>query len=618
MRINHNIQALNAYRNLAQNQMNTSKSLEKLSSGLRINKAADDAAGLAISEKMRSQIRGLKAAERNALDGISLIQTAEGALNETHSILQRMRELAVQASNGTLEDKDRGAIQAEMDQLTKEIDRIADTTQFNQKTLLHGKEEGRAFATTNAPGVIDYDSTKPNTWEGVFTADPTKPAGFDIKVGSNLGDKAVLDGTILEINGKTYELDGAGNGVAGTNILVDVSAIGVKAGTDGAEQTRLNNLANAIAASVRANDPTLTATVAAATGTGTNDGTVNSAVLQIRTADGAAPVDFQAGGKFAGLQKVNATSGDAKDFVFEDIDGNVFTPNGVNSAAKMAEKESDSPKAIALTFAEVPKNGDQLQIDGYTFTFNDSITNSESYAGGKSTYNISVKGATTKDVLDDIKAVIDGGTLANDGKLDAISGIDVVGSSVLSISTLKTNDGNALQANGSANGLDIKLFDGDFAANAGEDLVLTMQIGANESETMSVELDTMDAASLGLAREADHTTVISQAGINALAGVDVSSNATAAQAAITQIDNAITMVSEARSKLGAFQNRLEHTINNLKTTTENLTSSESRIRDVDMALEMTEFTKNNILNQAAQAMLAQANQLPQGVLQLLQ
>ena len=139
MRINHNIQALNAYRNLSQTMNATSKSLEKLSSGLRINKAADDAAGLAISEKMRSQIRGLDMAERNTLDAISLIQTGEGALNEVHSILQRMRELSVQAANGTLEDQDRQAIQSEMDQLSSEVNRIGNSTEFNSKKLLNSQ-----------------------------------------------------------------------------------------------------------------------------------------------------------------------------------------------------------------------------------------------------------------------------------------------------------------------------------------------------------------------------------------------------------------------------------------------------------------------------------------------
>ena len=147
MRINHNIQALNAYRNLSQTMNATSKSLEKLSSGLRINKAADDAAGLAISEKMRSQIRGLDMAERNTLDAISLIQTGEGALNEVHSILQRMRELSVQAANGTLEDEDREAIQSEMDQLSSEVNRIATKTEFNSQNLLDKTGGGSTLGT---------------------------------------------------------------------------------------------------------------------------------------------------------------------------------------------------------------------------------------------------------------------------------------------------------------------------------------------------------------------------------------------------------------------------------------------------------------------------------------
>ncbi|MCK6206025.1 flagellin [Bacillus infantis] len=269
MRINHNIQALNAYRNLSQTMNSTSKSLEKLSSGLRINKAADDAAGLAISEKMRSQIRGLDMAERNTLDAISLVQTAEGALNEVHSILQRMRELSVQASNGTLEDADRVAVQSEVKQLIDEVDRIADKTQFNQKNLLDG-------------------------------------------------------------------------------------------------------------------------------------------------------------------------------------------------------------------------------------------------SGG----------------------------------------------------------------------------------------ALTFQIGANQGETLDITIGAMDSAAL----------LISGANVGTTAG---------AQTAISLFESAIQTVSAERSKLGSFQNRLEHTTTNLQTANENLTSAESRIRDLDMAEEMANFTRNNILNQAGQAMLAQANQLPQGILQLL-
>lgn len=165
--------------------------------------------------------------------------------------------------------------------------------------------------------------------------------------------------------------------------------------------------------------------------------------------------------------------------------------------------------------------------------------------------------------------------------------------------------------------MDIRIFDKDFVSTAGQELKLNMQIGANASESMEVSIGVMDAAALGLARAADHKTEITTPGANAVACIDVSSNQEAAKNAISIIDNAIHRVSEERSKLGAYQNRMEHTVTNLSTANENLTAAESRIRDADMAMEMTNFTKNNIINQAATAMLAQANQLPQGILQLL-
>jgi flagellin len=297
MRINHNIASLNTYRQLSTNGVNTAKSLEKLSSGLRINKAGDDAAGLAISEKMRGQIRGLEMASKNSQDGISLIQTAEGALNETHSILQRMRELAVQSANDTNTDSDRAELQKEVDELAKEVTRIANTTEFNTKKLLNG-------AADSASGVSLADS-------------------------------------------------------------------------------------------------------------------------------------------------------------------------------------------------------------------------------------------------------------------------------------------------------------------------LTFHIGANEDQSINLDILAMDAESLGVAgSSASNVEATGTTAAVTVDGIDISTKA-AANTAITAIQTAIEDVSAERSKLGAYQNRLEHTINNLGTSAENLTAAESRIRDVDMAKEMMEFTKNNILSQAAQAMLAQSNQQPQGVLQLL-
>jgi flagellin len=423
MKINHNIQALNAYRNLSQTMNQTSKTLEKLSSGMRINKAADDAAGLAISEKMRSQIRGLDMAERNAMDGISLIQTAEGALNETHSILQRMRELAVQASNGTLEDDDREAIQKEINQLTYEIDRIADTTQFNQKKLLSGSEEGRPFAVVNSDQITYDVASDDGTWIGTAT------------------DKT------------------------------------------------------------------------------------------------------------------------------------------------------------SIAFSDVPKDGDVLKIDGLTINF--GTTSSQDFANGTATIDVTDKDLTT--VLSEIDIIL------TDAKASASDPVPQ-----LTPDHRVSNNSLVLDA---YNVVDIELKDSDFAANNDKELGVDLQIGANAEESLSLTLGVMDAAKLGIAGNGDGTQM-TIAGLNAVTGVDVSSPE-AARKAITAFENAISLVSEERSKLGAFQNRLEHTITNLQTANENLTAAESRIRDTDMAKSMTEFTKNNILNQAGQAMLAQANQLPQGVLQLL-
>lgn len=424
MRINHNIQALNTYKQLSINQKNLSSHLERLSSGLRINRASDDAAGLAISEKMRSQIRGLKVADRNALDGISMIQTAEGALAEIQSILQRMREVTVQAANGTLSNNDKTKIQDEIDQLTAEVDRIADTTSFNGKSLLTGNIDTQAF--------ISCSSTE---------------------------------------------------------------------------------------------------------------------------------ITHGGGGTFSGT----VTSTDD----------------------------------IYLSFLEVPVAGDSIIIDNVTINF--ALGTSSPYDTITNTATVDVQSKTVDQVLSDIKAQLDSAEATDATEVDNLIGHSIVSNSLV------------LQPNN----LYIEYNDPDFAPKPDEDMSMDMQIGANEDETMNISISNMDAASLGIARMADHITIIITPGVNAEAGVDVSTD-TAAEAAIDIIDNALKLVTDQRASLGAYQNRLEHTVTNLGTTTLNLTEAESRVRDADMAVEMTGFTKNNILNQAATAMLAQANQMPQGVLQLLQ
>ncbi|EHJ01506.1 flagellin domain protein [Clostridium sp. DL-VIII] len=410
MIINHNLQANNAIRSMNINTSAASKSMQKLSSGLRINGASDDAAGLAISEKMRGQIRGLDQASSNSQDGISMTQTAEGALNETTSILQRMRELAVQGSNDTNTSTDRSNVQDEMDQLTKEIDRIANTTQFNTKNLLDG-----SMGSQVATAVANVDT---NTSLNVATVTTTTASGLADAVGNSLNITTGSTVTTTYMKG----------GQLHTSTLTISSAS-----------------TETLASMITGSDFTLAS--AAATGT------------------------FTATASAAGFDNA---------------------------------------------------------IYGLTVTVKDAAGN-----------------------------------------------VNTKATNALSAFT-ETTSAQDKRAEGSA----------------------TFQIGANNGQTMNLSINNMGAAALGVS------------------GLKVGTQAESSDA-ITVIDQATAKVSKERSKLGAVQNRLEHTINNLGVASENLTTAESRIRDVDMAKEMSTYSKNNILSQAAQAMLAQANQQPQQVLQLL-
>lgn len=366
MRINQNISAYNAHRNLSITDTALSKSLEKLSSGLRINRAADDAAGLSISEKLRGQVRGITQASRNAQDGISLIQTAEGALNESHSILQRIRVLSVQAANGAMTDSDRAAIQQEVSALVQEVDTISNNTTYNTMKLINGG----------------------------------------------------LGSSIENVGGELIAASGIQN----------IESMG------------------------------------AATGT-----------YQLSFASGTNTLTLSGGGTTQSIV--------------------ITPPTGFNTNT--------------YNFGDI----------GVRVTVNNAISGTEIETGESSQFDVS------------------GGQL-------------------------------------------------------------TLQVGANQGETMSVTINSMSAAGLGI----DTVDVSTQAG---------------AQAAIASLDTAVDSVSDMRSRLGAVQNRLEHTIANLGVAGENLTASEARIRDVDMAAEVMTFTRNQIMMQAGTAMLAQANAVPQTVLQLL-
>ena len=382
MIINHNMNALNAHRNMNVNNTAAGKSMEKLSSGLRINRAGDDAAGLAISEKMRGQIRGLEQSSRNASDGISMIQTAEGALNETTNILQRMRELAVQASNDTNTTSDREEIQKEINALTEEVDRIANNTEFNTQKLLNGNKSGEA-------GKIE------------ISAEVAEQKGeFEVDLGATVanGDKLIVDGKEITLTG------------ANTKTEVETALKG----------------------------------------------------------------------------KYTAT-----------LTGNKL---------KLTQVNAEDKDNMSVSF-----KGQDLQV-------------------------------TVKEGIEHVDAVFNEGTV-------------------------------------------------------------NLQVGANAKQSMSIEIGDMRAEALGVADDQGEAL-----------SVKTSQDA---NKAIKAFDAALNAVSSQRANLGAVQNRLEYTISNLDNTAENLTSAESTLRDVDMASEMMEYSKNNILNQAAQAMISQANQQPQNVLQLL-
>ena len=448
MVVQHNMQAANANRMLNVTTSAQSKSTEKLSSGYKINRAADDAAGLTISEKMRKQIKGLDRASTNAEDGVSAVQTAEGALTEVHSMLQRMNELATQSANGTNSNTDRKAIQDEIDQLTTEIDRVSETTKFNETYLLKGDGAEKAHnvnahdAGLDGVTLTDKGNTVEVTLKELNAGDKISIAGKNYTIGATVAQaKKLYDGIAkgnkITVNGTTYELADATDAAKGQISKADL------------------------------------------------DGLI----------DKGTTVEY--GNKKAYVINDKATTG------IDDNDSSVVT------AAKAYELES----------AEIIK---------------------------------------ASSIGTDTKATA--GTLTNN---------------TFTLTKGKVNYNDALS----------------FNLHVGADADMTNKI--------TVNIDSMNSAGLGVK------------GIKA----DTEQDATYA---IDAIADAISTVSSQRSALGAVQNRLEHTINNLDNVVENTTSAESRIRDTDMAEEMVNYSKNNILAQAGQSMLAQANQSNQGVLSLLQ
>lgn len=604
MIVNTNISSLNAQRNLYGTQNAMQKSLEKLSSGYRINKAADDAAGLAITEKMTGQVNGLNQAIRNAQSAISLIQTAEGALSESHSILQRMRELATQAASDTNTNDDRAKIQAEIDQLAEELSRISNTTEFNTQNLLAGGLRNTYHIGANSGqnvtmniNAMDATTLKVTRDVKVAKMGDTNPAGIS-KVEADLG-------VVNKLADGKYQ------------VKVDV----IEAGQVSTSASDGVTVGSGFATGELTADTNLTFTYSVDGTPATVSGTTDLAAmgsLDNTTADATIVINID-GTDYTLTEGTQFDTGDSA----SDLLTAIQTAIGENGTAELVDNKlvitsasTGSTSSVSVTINDGTDSGDAAIIAaalGIASAVSDTgddqpgwvVTDAEGTTIG--TYGVSesfdINGLTV-----DLSAI--GGTLTEGVTVDLVGSMeDSVTVQLFSVDDstgdpVATAVGDKVTVN-QAKG-------GDYTIGNSEigQLVVNFAVNGAQAGATDIEISTNKSSSA----LTGNGQVLKDA--VAAGGIDVSTQV-AADKAITVINDALTKVSEERSKLGAMQNRLDHTINNLQAAAENLTSARSTIKDVDMAAEMSEFTKNQILSQAGVAMLAQANMVPQAVLKLL-
>ena len=632
MVVQHNLRAMNSNRMLGLTASTQSKSTEKLSSGYKINRAADDAAGLSISEKMRKQIRGLSQASLNASDGISAVQTAEGALNEVQDMLQRMNELAVKAANGTMSEKDRGYIQDEIKQLTTEIDRVAETTKFNETYLLKGdvygpKSTEYAYAETAAvAGQMLYTMSTDGTITEVKEGTVLNPEETYYTNKIVVGEKIAADdltavkqnvGTVLDIT--------AGGADAGTYVdqanLITASNLYVKSGNTFVEV----NVGDQYTGNVGDYYTVTTSTAGqieytAVANTATIHASKNVAKAEMLDENGK---KVEVGAQIDTSRTYYSTT---------------LADKGAN-AGKYTEKVFVVDNSTTQYYTK--ENGSLVKVEDGT-AFSDTETYYTKAAGSNEAVeatNVATTAAykTTTQIFDEDGNTVAAGITIDVSKTYYASKVDALDGEVTDLASISKDatgfqfcdkDGNEIAENGlykyfnedgtyKKGSLYMKNAAGELTAVTDDKLVdsyvaknntkvsalsLSFQVGADATleNKIEIELEAMDATTLGVK------------------GISVGGeDDTNARNAIETITAAIEKVSAQRSALGAVQNRLEHTIANLDNVVENTTAAESQIRDTDMATEMVKYSNNNILAQAGQAMLAQANQANQGVLSLL-
>ena len=590
MRIQHNIAAMNAYRNYNINTSAVSKNLEKLSSGYKINRAGDDAAGLAISEKMRAQITGLDAASKNVKDGISLVKTAEGAMQEVQDMLNRMVYLATQSANGTYDNEvDRMNLQKEVDQLQSEINRIADSANFNGIKLLDGSldtslkttGEQDATAITDALKVVSDGQLGNKPQAGVFELDFT---GFE-------GVAAAGDVTV-NVFGK--EVTVKAGAAAGEKITGEMVAEAVAKHFTGEDADHGDFADYNIKLTGEQNGEKVTLTM--------SDAPSKAWDVQASPAAAAAAAN---GFKFTNVAV--APTGDA-------VAGNQSFGGMVKVLTEPVDSSAGREYAHALLDLTklTIEDGTTLTIGDTTYTF--AVGKGSAHKDGENVIDLTDMtqvDMTQKPIAGKVASRVT--TAAKDNKnftVTASSAMGVaMGSGLISLTEKEGGvDTDNYKLEGKPNSTVATNKDGDWTgfvktgkvdtANMGT--ALTLQIGdtSDSYNQLKVSIGDIHTSALGI----DKISIATQEG---------------AAAAVNTIKTAINNVSSIRGTLGATQNRLEHTSNNLSVMKENIQDAESTIRDTDIAEEMMSYTKNNILVQSAQAMLAQANQIPQGVLQLL-
>ena len=538
MRIQHNIMAMNAYRNYNNNTSALSKNLEKLSSGYKINRAGDDAAGLAISEKMRAQITGLKAAQKNVKDGISLVKTGEGAMQEIQDMLNRMDYLATQSANGTYDNEvDRANLQKEVTALKDEINRIADSANFNGIKLLDGSLSSTGGAGgAGAPTVGGLETTTTDATK--FTVDSAAPTGFTGTL--NDGDQLSLTVNYTDASGanKSEKVTVTYKGDATSGKLVTANGTEIAVGT--AQQASSKELGNAFNAAIKENSAL--------------SGTFKTSV---DATNGKITFTAKEGGAATSVGSIT------ENWTASAVDQ-------VDKAQQLGTPTAGEDAYESFDFAGGDYSvGDVFTVNGQKFAFVNSEADAAKLGSNVNCVKLATAGTVAAADVTEMVKVLQGKTGAMGIEADA---------------------GTATQIN----------FKSSTIAGAAGSGGLTLQIGdtPDDYNQMKVVIGDMHTKALGID------------------GLDIS-NQTSAKEAINVIKNAINQVSSVRGDLGAVQNRLEHTSNNLSVMAENIQDAESTIRDTDVAEEMMSYVKNNILVQSAQAMLAQANQVPQGVLQLL-